>query len=101
MFAAQPAGFGEFGGGAFSLASEGISGGEAAPNEWCGRHVAARFFEPDDRLVEMRLQQMHGPNQQVANADQRIAGAQADGFLRERDHILYRSAIELAPGEAT
>jgi len=42
----QPPGFGEFGGGAFGFACEGISGGEAAPNERVGRDVAAHSLEP-------------------------------------------------------
>jgi hypothetical protein len=64
--AVQPPGLSEFGGGAFGFASKGIGGGEAAARERFGRHVAARFFEPNDRLVDVRLQQMHGSNQVVA-----------------------------------
>src|SRR5207248_2264787 len=50
----QPPGFGEFGGGAFGFASEGIGGGEGEMSERSARSGAARFFEPDDRLVDMR-----------------------------------------------
>jgi len=49
--AVKPPRFGEFGGGAFGFASEGIGGGEAVVMERVGRHGAARFFKPDDRLV--------------------------------------------------
>ena len=57
-FPLQPPGFGEFGGGAFGLASEGIGRGEKGTKERGRRDGAARFFEPDDRLVGARLQQM-------------------------------------------
>ena len=80
--AAQPAGFGEFGGGEFGVAFEGIGGGEAAAKEWCGRIGAARFFEPDDRLVGARLQQMREPDPVIPIADAGIAGAEADGLLQ-------------------
>ncbi len=74
IVAAQPAGFGEFGGGAFGLAFEGIGGGELGVNERMCRIGAARLFEPDDRLVGARLQQMHVPNPEIPNADRRDRG---------------------------
>ena len=98
---AQPAGFSEFGGSAFAVTFEGIGRRKVAANVRLGRHGAARFFEPPDRLVGLRLQQMHDPNLVVTNADQRIAGAEADGLLRQWDHLLYRPGIEFAPREAT
>ena len=67
--AVQPSGFGEFRGGPFGFASEGIGGGEAAAMERYGRHGAARFFKLDDGLVGVRLEQMHNSNQVVAPAD--------------------------------
>ena len=87
--ALQPPGFGEFGGGAFGFASEGISSGEAAALEGYGRRGAARFFEPDDRLVGKRLQQMHSPDEVVPPTDSGIARAEANGLLDERDHLVY------------
>src|SRR6516164_6323946 len=59
---AQPAGFGEFGGSRFGLASEGIGGREVGVNVGAFRHSDARLFLPEDRLVGARLQQMHEPN---------------------------------------
>src|SRR5215472_16216550 len=97
--AVQPPGLGEFGHGTFGFASEGIGGGEAAAKDRCGRHGAARFFEPDYRLVGVRLQQMRGSNQVVERADAGIARAEANGLLDERDHLLYRPGVELAPAE--
>ena len=67
--AAQPTGFGEFGGGAFGLAFEGIGGGEVGVNVRKSRIGAARLFEPEDRLVDARLQQMREPNPKIPNAD--------------------------------
>jgi hypothetical protein len=49
--AVQSPSFGEFGGGAFGFASEGVGGGEAAVVKRDARQGAAPFFEPDDRLV--------------------------------------------------
>jgi hypothetical protein len=51
IVAAQPPGFAEFGGSAFGFASSGIGRGEMGVNDRCGRNGAARFFQPDDRLV--------------------------------------------------
>jgi hypothetical protein len=44
---------------------------------------------------------MHGPNQQVPKPYIGIARAELDGSLHERDHLLYRPGIEVAPGETT
>ena len=60
--------------GAFGFASEGIGGGETAVMERFGRYGTARFFEPDDRLLDASLQQMHGPDQVVPRTDVGIAG---------------------------
>src|SRR6266851_1265291 len=96
IVAAQPAGFGEFGGGTLALAFAGISrrGIEVMKR---GRRVrAASVGEPNDRLVGARLQQMHDPNPPIKSADVGIAGAEADGLLHERDSLLYRPGEELA-----
>jgi len=60
--AAQPLGFGEFVTGAFGLAVQGVGGGEHCTDARMSRSVIARFFEPDDRFVGSRLQEMHQPN---------------------------------------
>jgi hypothetical protein len=99
IVAAQPSGFGEFGGGAFGLAFERISRGESATNERYCRHGAARFFEPDDRVVGVRLQQTYSPNQDVPPGDVGIAGIEANGLLRERDHLVYKPGVESASAE--
>ena len=62
IVAAQPAGFGEFGGGAFGVAFKGIGGGEPGMVLRECRIGVARFFEPGNRLVDARLQQMRLPD---------------------------------------
>ena len=64
------------------------------------RTGVARLFEPEDRLISMRLQQMYVPNPLIPNGDSRIARAEADGLLDERDHLLYRPGQEFAPAES-
>jgi len=54
------------------------------------------LFEPDDRLVDARLQQMHHPDGPVPNTDLRIPRATADGLLHQRDHLINRTGEELA-----
>ena len=71
-------GFGEFGGGAFDIAFEGVGGGEATVMGRYGGNGRARSFEPEDRVVGARLQQMRSANLAVPPADARIAGAKAD-----------------------
>ena len=81
-----------FGSGAFGFAAEGVCSGEAAAREREGRHGAIRLFEPDDRLVCVRLQQMHSSNEIVVPADAGIARAEANGLLPERDHLISAAA---------
>src|SRR5215471_8279690 len=63
------------------------------------RYGAARFFEPDDCLVDARLQQMRPANRPIPKGDDGIARAEADGPLHERDYFLYRAGEELAKAE--
>jgi hypothetical protein len=98
-FAVQPLSFSKFGGCAFDFPSEGIGGGKTAAMERYSGHVTARFFKPDDRLVDMRLQQICGSHQVVVMADVGITRAEANGLLHQRDHLLYRSGVKLAPSE--
>src|ERR1700745_1239017 len=51
VVAAQPAGLGEFGGGAFGLAGKRVSGSELGADVRMCPIGVARLFEPDDRLV--------------------------------------------------
>jgi hypothetical protein len=60
--ATEPAGFGEFRSGAFALASEGIGGGKIGMGKRVLRVGDARLFEPEDRLVNARFEQMGLPN---------------------------------------
>ena len=92
-------GFGEFGGGAFDIAFEGVGGGEATVMGRYGGNGRARSFEPEDRVVGARLQQMRSANLAVPPADARIAGAKADGLLRERDRLVRRTGVDPAPAE--
>ena len=47
---------------ALQVAAEGIGGGKVEVLIWLFRTGAARLFEPDDRLFDVRLQQMHHPH---------------------------------------
>jgi len=64
-----------------------------------GRYGTARFFEPDDRLLDASLQQMHGPDQVVPRTDVGIAGAETNGLLSERDHLVQQPGEEFTPPE--
>jgi hypothetical protein len=67
--------------------------------ERIGRTGIARFFEPADRLLGARLQQMDRPDQLIPVSDPGVAGATAQGLLLERDHLVYRSRVELAQAQ--
>jgi len=67
--------------------------------ERLGRTGSARLFEPDDRLVGARLQQMHHSDSTVPGADIGVAGTKPYGLLHERGHFLYRPGGELAQSE--
>jgi hypothetical protein len=43
---------------------------------------------------------MHEPNAVIPSADVGIARAEADGSLQERDYLLERSGLELAPTDS-
>ena len=59
-----------------------------------------RLFEPGDRLIGTRLQQMHASELEIPKADLRIAAAEPDDALHERDYLLYRTSEQLAKAEA-
>src|SRR6266852_1414111 len=63
------------------------------------RHGAARLFEPNDRLVRARPQQMRLRDLAIPNAELRITGAEPYGLLHERDRLLYRPGFKLALAE--
>jgi hypothetical protein len=48
----------------------------------------ARLFEPDDRIVNPRLQQPRSPDLHIRKPDIRIVRAEADGLLGERNRVL-------------
>jgi hypothetical protein len=94
--AAQPPGFGEFGGSAISFAFEGISGGEEGSSERQSGIGTARLFEPQRRLIDARLQQMRLTDSEIPNAKLGIARAEADCLLLGGDCLLYRANQEFA-----
>src|SRR5215471_5947427 len=73
--AAQPAGFGKFGGSELEFVFEGISSCEVDPNARVRRIGTACLFKPPDCLVRAGLQQMNTPNTVVPIADPGIARA--------------------------
>src|SRR5215472_9585316 len=76
--AIKPPSLGKLHDSALQGATEGIGGGKVEVIIWLFRTGTARFFEPDDRLVDARLQQMHHPDNPVPNTDLRVPGATAD-----------------------
>ena len=59
----------------------------------------ARLFEPRDRLVGARLQQMDDANPEIPDTEQIIARAETDGLLVQRDCILDQARLKLAPAQ--
>ena len=55
-----------------------------------------RFFEPDDRLVGARLQQVHLPDLTVEITTMRFTGAEPHGSFDKRDRLLDGPGKELA-----
>src|SRR6516164_4593624 len=62
IVAAEPPGFGEFGGAAIGLAFKGIGGGEVGTGRWTSWIGAACLLKPMDCLAGAGLQKMHDPN---------------------------------------
>src|ERR1700730_300295 len=67
--------------------------------ERLSRNGIACPFQPDDRLVGARLQQMNVPDPRIPISYVGVAGAEADGLLLGRDRLLYRPGEALAPAE--
>jgi len=99
IVATQPAGFAEFGGGPLGFAVEGVCGGKLGAGNRVRRTVAARPFEPPDRLVGVRLQQMHEPNLLIKITAMGFAGAKPHRSFGERNRLLDRAGVDLAMGE--
>ena len=76
-----------------------MGGGEQGMHERHFRGGATRPFEPRDRLVRARLQQMHMPDPHIKIADAGIARTEPDGLLREWDYFIHRLGQQLAIGE--
>ena len=62
--------------------------------------VVSRLFQPADRVLRVRLQQMRSPDLVVPDPELRITGAEPDGPLYERDRLLDRAGVELALAES-
>jgi hypothetical protein len=60
----------------------------------------ARLFEPEDRLVNARFEQMGFANPEIISVDLWIARTKADGSLLGWDELLYRPGHEFAPAES-
>ena len=95
---AEPAGLGEFRGGALDPAFEAIGGGEAAVRPRMSAVGGARLFEPGDRLVGAPFQQMPIPDPVVPDADVRIAGAEEYRALLQSNRLGDRSGPDPAAG---
>ena len=64
------------------------------------RSVVSRLFQPEDRLVRVRLQQMHVPDLLVPDPELGITGAEPNCSLYERDRLLEGAGVELALAES-
>src|SRR5262249_20361491 len=74
------------------LPFEAIRGSEKIVG-WRGfRLSAAPLFEPGDRLVDARLQQIHEADPSISPPYVRIAGAESDGLLGKRYGLLIRAS---------
>src|SRR5438132_8402461 len=56
-------------------------------------------FAPDDRLLGVRLQQMHAADAAIEKADLRVAGTEPNGSFLGWDKLVNRPGHELAPAE--
>src|SRR5262249_27622374 len=90
---AQPAGFGEFGSGAFRLARKAVRSSEIAPNHRMSWRGCAPF-EPDNGLVRVPLQQIHIADLLGPNAGLRVTRTEPDGSLDARDRLIYRAPAQ-------
>src|SRR6266446_7588074 len=95
VVAAQPPGFGEFGG-----AVAGIGRSEKGASMRMLREAATCLFEPDDRVVQPRLQQIYFAGSDISHPNEGIARAQANELLLECDRVLQRPCKVLALAEA-
>ena len=77
-----------------------MGSGEENMSHGMSRIRVTRFFEPEDRCIEARLQQMHNPNPPIPVGDLAVSGAEANGLLHKRDYFLYGPGLQLAVGES-
>ena len=68
--------------------------------QWMFRIGAACLLEPEDRLVNAGLQQMHLPNPVIVLPYLWIAGTEADGSFLCRNCLLDRPGYEFAIPES-
>src|SRR5205823_10407089 len=64
------------------------------------RSMASRLFQPDDRLVRVRLQQMRIPDLFIPDPELGITGAEPNGSLYERDRLLDEAGVEFTLAES-
>ena len=81
-------GRGELDSGSVGIPSEAVGGGEIRPDHRMCRVLAACLFEPGDRLICVRLQEMHVANLLVPNAERRVTRAEPDSTLDEGDRLI-------------
>src|SRR6516162_6856736 len=99
VVSSQPVGCGEFGGCAFMLAMQGIGGSEGNARPRVCRSMVTCLFEPHDRFVYARFQQMYLADRLPPNAKLRITWAEPDGPFHEWDRLFDMSRVELALAE--
>src|SRR5215468_9690775 len=62
---------------------------------WIGfRLRTPSFFEPGDRLVDARLQQMHKADPSISPPNEITAGVKPNGLLGKGDRFLIRAAAQ-------
>src|SRR6516165_1416490 len=87
IVAAQPAGFGELGDGAFSLAVQSVGGSEPGADPHLRRGSATRLFQQDNPLLVAPLQKIRSPDRLIPKADVRIIGTEPDRVVYGRDRL--------------
>src|SRR6516165_9087006 len=93
---AQAARLDEFGGGTLAIACQCIGGCKPGARPRQPRIGVARPFEPGDRVVDARFQQMDHADPPTPIRQARITWAETDRLLLSRDRLLDRTSEKLA-----